>query len=99
MLRRLEPQGAGELNLNSSSTPSAVTDVLWVDPTVLVASHARFDTGRSDGSANLHPQCAIQAAEQSLGHVAATTVYCDDMIAAGEEPETPWLIKTVARQM
>ena len=99
MVRRLEPQGTGEFDLNSGSAPSAVTDVLRVDPAVLVASQARLDAARSDGSANLLPQCAIQPAEQNLGRIPATAVYSDDMIAAGEELKTPWLVEPVTCQM
>ena len=95
----LEPQAAGQLDLNSGGAASAVTNILWVDPAVLVAGHTRFDAGRSDGSADLHPQWAIQATEQDLRYIAPTTVYGDDMIAAGEERETPWLIEAVTRQM
>src|SRR6201997_2375288 len=99
MDRPLKPQGTGELNLNSCTAPAAVTDVLRVDAAVSVASQARLDAARGDGSANLPPQYVIQPAEQSLGRVPATAVYSDDMVAAGEELETPWLIEAVTCQM
>jgi len=70
-----------------------------MDPGILVAGNARFDACRSDRAADLHAEWAIQAAEQDLWHIAPTTVDGDDMIAAGEERETPWLVDAVTGQM